>query len=50
MKYRDWLYEWLENFVKPNVKENTYCKYIPTAVFIRCGTRLQRVRSRSAWM
>ncbi len=29
MKYRDWLYEWLENFVKPNVKENTYCKYIP---------------------
>lgn len=28
MKYRDWLYEWLENFVKPNVKENTYCKYI----------------------
>ncbi|MGN1099693.1 MAG: N-terminal phage integrase SAM-like domain-containing protein, partial [Christensenellales bacterium] len=27
MKYKDWLYEWLENYVKTGSKERTYERY-----------------------
>ena len=27
MKYKDWLNEWLEYYVKPMAKTRTYCKY-----------------------
>ena len=27
MLYKEWLTEWLENYVKPSVKERTYAKY-----------------------
>jgi len=27
MKYKDWLYEWLEFYEKPAVKQRTYAKY-----------------------
>ena len=27
MKYKDWLNEWLEYYVKPTAKNRTYCKY-----------------------
>lgn len=27
MKYKDWLNEWLEYYVKPTAKTRTYCKY-----------------------
>lgn len=27
IKYKEWLYEWLENYVKPSCKERTYQRY-----------------------
>ena len=30
MKYKDWLVEWLRNYVKPTTKEKTYTRYAET--------------------
>ena len=27
MKYKDWIKEWLENYVKPSLKQRTYIRY-----------------------
>ena len=27
MKYKEWLYKWLENYIKPSSKEKTYTRY-----------------------
>ena len=27
MKYKDWLYDWLENYVKPSAKRKTCSRY-----------------------
>ena len=32
MKYKDWLNEWLEYYIKPTKKERTYCKYKRIAI------------------
>ena len=32
MKYKDWLKEWLDNYIKPTAKERTYIRYREIAV------------------